>query len=124
MSENKMLIAKLQLVSSELDHWENGCTGEYSVNFWDLEFKAENEQKLIDKITSHFDVTVDHLQFNACEEIGRLDVQLQTLDKFDEFQLSKNQFDEFKRGYIKAYLTTFSFQVYEQLPFNLITEDI
>jgi hypothetical protein len=118
-----MLIAKLQLVSSELDHWENGCTGEHSVNFWDLEFKAENEQQLIDKITSYFGVTVDYLQFNACEEIGRLDVQLQTLSMFDEFQLTKSELEEFKVGSIKAYLTTFSFQVYEQLPFNLATKD-
>jgi hypothetical protein len=118
-----MLIAKLQLVSSELDHWENGCTGEYSVNFWDLEFKAETEQKLIDKITSHFGVTVDYLLFNACEEIGRLDVQLQTLNMFDEYQLTKSELEEFKLGNIKAYLTTFSFQVFEQLPFNLTTKD-
>jgi len=109
-----MLLAKLQLVSSELDHWDNGCTGEHSVNFWDLEFKAENEQKLVDEITSYFHVTVDHLQFNCCNEIGRIDVQLQTLNPFDDFQLSKNQFFEFKRGNIPAYLTTFSFQVFEQ----------
>jgi hypothetical protein len=118
-----MLIAKLQIVSSELDHWENGCTGKHSVNLWDLEFKAENEQKLLDKITSHFDVTVDHLQFNACDEIGRIDVQLQTLNQFDEFQLIASELEEFKLGNIQAYLTTFSFQVYEQLPFNLTTAD-
>lgn len=118
-----MLVSKLQLVSSELDHWENGCTGEHSVNFWDLEFNAENEQKLIDKITSYFGVTVDYLQFNSCDEIGRLDVQLQTLHMFDEYQLTKSELEEFKVGNIQAYLTAFSFHVYEQVPFNLTTKD-
>jgi hypothetical protein len=118
-----MLKAKLQIVSSELDHWKNGCTGEHFTNFWDLEFEAKNEQKLIDKITSHFNITVDYLQFNACEEIGRLDVQLQTLDKFDEFQMNASELKEFKLGNIQAYLTTFTFQVFEQLPFNLTTKE-
>jgi len=118
-----MLIAKLQLVSSELDHWENGCTGEHSINLWDLEFISDTEQELIEKITSHFEITKDYLQFNSCDETGRLDVQLQTLKQFDEFQLSKNQLKEFKLGNIEAYLTTFSFQVFEQKPFNLITKD-
>jgi len=118
-----MLLAKLQIVFSELDHYENGCTGQHFTGHWDLSFNAENEQVLIEKMTAYFLCTSDYFQFNACDEVGRTDIQLQTVNKFDEFPMNKGNLERFKDGKIEAYLTTFSFQVYEQKPFNLITKD-
>lgn len=117
-----MLIAKMQIVSSELDHWENGCTGMDSVSNWELEFKAENEQELIQKMTAYFMCDSSYFIFNSCDENGRIDVQLQTKEKFDSFPMSKHDLELFKDGEIEAYLTTFSFQVYQQTIYTLQTE--
>jgi hypothetical protein len=117
-----MLIAELQLVSSELDHWNNGCTGEHFTNFWNLEFEAENEQQLIQKMTAYFLCDSSYFQFNSCDEAGRIDVQLQTKDKFDTFPMSKHDLGLFMGNAIIGYLTTFSFQVFQQTIYTLQTE--
>lgn len=117
-----MLLAKMQIVSSELDHWENGCTGKDSVNNWELEFIADSEQELIQKMTAYFMCDSSYFIFNSCDENGRIDVQLQTKDKFDSFPMAKHDLELFKDGEIDAYLTTFSFQVYEQSIYTLKTE--
>lgn len=112
----------MQIVSSELDHWEKGCTGKDSVSNWELEFSADSEQKLIQKMTSYFLCDSNYFIFNSCDENGRIDVQLQTKEKFDSFPMSKHDLELFKGGEIAAYLTTFSFQVYEQTIYTLQTE--
>lgn len=117
-----MLVAKMQIVYSELDHWENGCTDDNLVNHWDLEFKAKNEQELIQKMTAYFLCESSYFQFNSCDEDGRIDVRLQTKNKFDTFPMSKHELELFKDGGIIAYLTTFTFQVYRQTIYTLQTE--
>lgn len=117
-----MLVAKMQIVTSEIDHWENGCIGKCHMGHWDLEFKAENEQELIQKMTSYFMCDSSYFQFNTCDVNGRIDVQLQTKEEFDSFPMSKNDFELFKDGEIEAYLTTFTFQVFQQTIYTLQTE--
>lgn len=118
-----MLIAKMQIVSSGLDHWTNGCTGSDSVSNWELEFEAENEQELIKKMAAYFLCNSSYFIFNSCGENGRIDVQLQTKEKFDSFPMSKHELELFKAGEIIGYLTTFTFQVYKQTIYTLITEN-
>lgn len=93
---------------SELDNWENGCTGEYSAQFvrYPSEFKDKQQAiKFVKDIAGEIDE--DNFEFNACEEAGRIDVQIQENENGE--RLTQQEWEDFKQGKIKAYLVTYSF---------------
>jgi hypothetical protein len=118
-----MLIAKLAYVMSEKDHYENGCTSEFSENSWKWEIQAENEKALLAKIANSFyRVSVDNISINPCgDEPSRLDVQITTAEEFFTFALTEKEFEEWKTGKIEAFNTSFTFFVFEEKPFTLST---
>lgn len=118
-----MLVAKLLVVSSELDNWENGCTGEYFASSWEITFTADNQGELIQKMLVYFRIQDrSHLSLNSCDEAGRIDVTFNTLNKFDTCPIDNDELERFKRGEISAYLTTFTFYVRESKPYFLAEE--
>lgn len=116
-----MLIAKLQCVTSEKDHYKNGCDGEIMENFWKWEIQAENQEKLLSKIASEFyRVSVDNIAVNPCEdEPNRLDVQLTTSEEFSTLASSDRELEEWKQEKRVAFNTCFTFLVFEVKPFTL-----
>ena len=116
-----MLIAKLVYVMSEKDHYENGCTGEFSDNLWKWEIQAENEKTLLTKIAkSFYRVSVDNIVVNPCDdEPNRLDVQITTAEEFSISALIEKEKKDWREGKIEAFNTCFTFYVYEEKPFTL-----
>lgn len=118
-----MLIAKLAVVSSELDNWENGCTGECFASCWKITFKSDNQGEIIQKMLSYFRIPDrSYLSLNSCDEDGRIDVTFNTLEKFDTSPIDNDELEQFKKGEISTYLTTFTFYVRESKPYFLAEE--
>lgn len=116
-----MLIAELQYVMSEKDHYENGCNGKIMENYWKWEIQAENEEQLLSKIANEFyRVSVDNIVINPCgDELNRLDVQLTTSEEFSTLACDEWELIEWKQGKREAFLTCFTFLVFEVNPFTL-----
>ena len=75
----KVFKAEFGLVHSDLDNYQNGCTGKGSSRFIEpIVLKAETLSRLIEIVCKHFNVEKDALLLNSCEELGRVDVQTYT----------------------------------------------
>ena len=103
-----MLYTNGFLKHSELDNWGNGCTGECNSYFVEYPGKFKDKQQAIEfikNITGEIDE--DSFEFNACDEPGRVDVQVQENENGD--RLTQQEWDDFKQGKINSYLVTYSF---------------
>ncbi|UUW39250.1 hypothetical protein [Vibrio phage Artemius] len=75
-----MYLAKFNLKISEIDNFENGCDPFKSETQFinDLTFESDSLTSLMTKICKHFNVRMDSVLLNSCDEIGRIDVQTYT----------------------------------------------
>jgi hypothetical protein len=95
---------------SELDTWQNGCTGKVLTEFNPEFFQASNTVKsLVDLLCIEF-LTSD-FELDACEENGRIDLQCWQLKPFDVRKVSDTHLTKWKIGKLDLYLTTYSFHV-------------
>lgn len=72
--------AKFTLKISERDNFSEGCdlfTSE-TRSIDDLTFQSENMAQLLRNICNHFNVRINSILLNSCDEIGRIDVQTYT----------------------------------------------
>ncbi len=95
---------------AEQDDFKNGClpnTGHSSS--LDIDIIADTKSELIEKVKSWFDVTSDNIELNACDELGRIDIQVMENgigDKATDTEISM-----WKEGCFNLWLANYSGQL-------------
>lgn len=89
--------AKFTLKISDRDNFENGCDPFTSESRFidDLTFQAENMAQLLKNICNHFNVRMDSVLLNSCDEVGRIDVQTYT----KTLSGNKCTYEKYKEGF-------------------------
>lgn len=108
-----MLLVNGMYKSSELDDYDQGIIGDYNSHFIDYSFNAETIEELINKLiefTGHDDVCL-----NAYGEIGR--IAIQGMEDSHGCKASPSELDEWKKGNMKLWAVTYSFNVLECKPY-------
>lgn len=103
-----MIYCKGFLKHVELDNWENGCTYTVQSYFVPNYFECNTREEAIrhcKDITG--EIGDEGLELNACDEQGRIDVQVQEDENGN--RLTPEQWEQFKAGKIDTYLATYSF---------------
>ena len=116
-----MLYIKEIMVWVEEDSWEEGCilgtVKEYNIND---AFHADTKQDLINNLIGYFEVPLDHITLNSCEEMGRIDVCRH--ENSQGMLPSEEETQAWKRGEITLLYVTYTMFVFEQTPFDLLGE--
>lgn len=61
---------------AEPDNFEHGCHGQTVATWIDVRFSAATVPELVEKLRDFLDVHPDAVTLDACEEPGRVDLQL------------------------------------------------
>ncbi len=94
----------------EQDEYKNGClpdTGHTASA--DILIKAETKEQIIEKVKEFFDVKNDCIELNACEESGRIDIQIMENDLAE--QPSPAAIEAWKKGKFNLWLANYSGQL-------------
>lgn len=98
---------------SEIDNFKNGCdpsTAQTSFNTY-LQFSAESAPELIERMREYFGVDQEAITLDACDEIGRVDIQLH---EDTEGMIASNwEIERWKEGLTILRLASYSFMVQE-----------
>lgn len=79
-----MFLFTANIVHREIDNFENGCDPHSSVTQFfgsdleELNIEGESLKGLVKNICKHFNVDLNSVLLDSCEELGRLDVQTYT----------------------------------------------
>lgn len=114
-----MLIVDGWTKFSVQDDWKKGWIGEGSLSSGSDTFTANSPEELVLKLkqfTYHFDC----IELNACEEDGRIDIH--GMETEEGIFASRNEIAEWKQGNLVLYAVTYTFYVFEAVPYNLIGE--
>ena len=96
----------------EEDSWDNGCLPDTSKSkFSELSIKAHTLDNLLSELYRQTNSTKADCLFNACGEIGRIDIQWNSSKPFSFFRISKSTTVEWRNGGINAWLNDFSVYV-------------
>jgi len=103
-----MFIAKFNLKISERDNFENGCDPFNSnTRIINIEFESSDLSTLLREICKYFNVRIDSVLLNSCDELGRIDVQTYT-KTLKGNKCSYDQYaDGFKLGNYDLFLNCF-----------------
>lgn len=97
------------IVHSEVDNYENGCNGYCNSRFIDpIVIKAESLERLFDIVAKQFRINKDDLLINACDELGRLDIQTYTKTLNSLTDQSKKLREGWENGDFDLYLNNIS----------------
>lgn len=99
---------------SEEDIYKDGCQGQESGNTWSEKpcMQAETVEEIIQRCIDFAELdkqTPDNPAYNACEEDGRLDIQV--YEDAEGNTLTEKDIKAWKKGKIKAWLATYSFYI-------------
>lgn len=92
----------------EEDHWETGCLFE-TARSWSIShtIAGASLEDLKRQITEFVGCNESDLEINACEEPGRIDVQV--LENGEGLPMSPSDLLRWKSGHATAYQATYSF---------------
>ena len=80
---------------AEEDIYNDGCQPDTSMNSSvDITLKAETIDEISQKVRDFFGVDNDSIEFNACEDDGRIDIQI--MENGDGYQASENELEQWK----------------------------
>jgi hypothetical protein len=103
---------------TEQDIWEEGCqphtSNSYSI---DMTFTGAFPEEVIKKIAGYIGCDEDGIERNSCDEKGRVDFAI-TEDE-EGTPLSPRQWEQFKKGNIKAWYAIYTAYIEETTPANL-----
>lgn len=107
-------IVRGYMAFAEQDNFENGCFGPgkhefVSGNDWTL--SRETLAELIADLCDEFKAEPDEVLLNSCDEMGRLDLQVQQRQPFMRSKLAQSTIDKFKTGKIDLWSTNYIFQI-------------
>lgn len=112
--KNIKYVVKGFIAHSQKDNWENGCIGQTQtqfVNGRDWECSSSTLQSLLAALCDEFSAPMESVSLDACEELGRLDIQVNQLKPFECAKLSNKSLEKWKRGEIDVWLTDYTFHV-------------
>lgn len=118
--ETKFLIDGFSAVTEE-DIFEKGCIGHMSHTTYDVTVEAENVDHLRGKLMAEFGVSADNIEFDACDEVGRVDVQRYENDMGDK--ASDAEMERWKKGEERIWLATYTGYCYRQTLERLTPEN-
>lgn len=104
-------------VHKEVDIYKEGCQQPYFSTCVAINMSADNQDILLQKICDFLDVENNDIEVNACDEKGRIDVQL--MEDVDSNKPSKGDIASWKMGKKKLWLSTYSCTVMECKPCKL-----
>lgn len=97
---------------ADVDNFENGCSLVGSKTEWSQEvFKSDTLTGLIALLCKEFKGDVKHVESNACDELGRIDIQVNQREAFTRNAPSENTMKAWRNGEINLWLTNYSFYV-------------
>lgn len=79
-----MFLFTANVVHREKDNFENGCDPDTSITHFfgcdleELTIEGKSLKELVKNICEHFNVDLNSILLDSCEELGRLDVQTYT----------------------------------------------
>jgi len=97
----------------EQDHLETGCDPDRYVSFSGTDqFSADTLPDLLIKLRSFVGVDDDYdIELDACDEDGRVDIQV--METADSYIANEWQVEEWRRGEIPLWYSTYTFHVAE-----------
>ncbi len=108
-------VVKGFIAHSDIDNFEEGCLIEGGKTMFgnssEHTYKSDTLSGLIDILCKEFKAEPDAVSLNACDELGRLDIQVNQREPFVCAKPSANTMEEWKNGNINLWLTDYSFQV-------------
>ena len=98
------------------DNWGNGCDFDKSHTiFGETEWHAATLKGLITQLCDELKAEEDDVTLDACEEPGRIDIQVYQLLPFAPHRLSDKARKEWQEGKRQVWLTGYSFYVTKQV---------
>lgn len=120
-----MYLFTAHVVHREKDNFKNGCDFDSSViqffgsDLEELTIEGGSLKELVKNICKHFNVDLNSVLLNSCDELGRLDVQTYTKGT-NAIKCSYNKYSEgFKDGKFDLYLNSITGTVTTSDPLNL-----
>jgi hypothetical protein len=98
---------------AEQDNYEHGCDPDTAFSYsGDEVFKGESIEALLKQVRDFVGVPHDYeVDLDACEEPGRVDIQI--LENKDAYVATSSEVGAWKRGQIKLWSATYSFEIQE-----------
>lgn len=97
---------------SEQDNFKKGCYGVGGLREFNyIDIKSSSFDGLKSIITDEFCGDTDSFELNACDEMGRLDLQVEQTRPFVTTKVSAKTQEKFIKGEIDLWLTTYTFIV-------------
>lgn len=97
---------------AELDHFENGCTGQAQTTWIDVRASGETLDEVKTAVRDFCMCDEDALEINACDEAGRIDAQV--TENAEGYPPSDFELAQWREGELELYAVTYSFQ-FEQV---------
>ena len=107
-----MYIIRDFLKMAELNDYKEGCVGNTKHSSLPMEIKADTIEGVKDRVINWFGVTLPDVDFNSCDEDGRVDIQLMENGEGD--RATKSELIQWKDGKLDLYACTYTGQL-EQL---------
>jgi len=102
--------AGLGIKTTEEDNYEEGCLPETAQAYeFNIEFEGFSVKELLERMKDYFMCEDEDIQLNACDEKGRIDIQL--LENAEGYKMNSSEKELWKEGKIKAYLSNYSFHI-------------
>lgn len=97
----------------EKDHYQHGCDPDDYVSFGGNDrFSAPTIPDLLVKLRAFVGVDDDYeIELDACDDEGRVDIQV--LETNDSYVATERQIEEWKRGELDLWCSTYTFVVQE-----------
>ena len=116
-------IAKNLIIDSELDIYADGCQPDTSeTQFFDhITIDANDINQLLDAVAEFFGVPRADIVLNACDEIGRIDIQWYSTERNLPGPLGPATLERWKNGELNLYLNNASLYVEQSQAFDFST---
>lgn len=102
----------------EQDDFDKGCIGNNSECSISINLRSATIEDLLKQFASFFGVEVKDLSLDVCDEIGRIEAQLQEND--DGNEPSQAQLHAWKQGEGRMWAATYTGYVYECKPVSVL----
>ena len=103
---------------TEEDVWKDGCQPDISQSsIVDIEFTASSIKELIQQIQEYYSPDEGCIEFNACDEKGRLDISI--LETDDSMKATAPEIESWKEGKKRLWNSIYTYQIKK-----VISEDV
>lgn len=113
--------AELEVKLIEQDDYNHGCLPNTAQEvYYTQQFSAESLAELLHQISEYHSVAVEDMNFNECDELGRLDIQCMEDD--NGLLMFESEKEQWKQGKKQAWLATYTYYVSRCEPVDISEE--